>query len=358
MAENTESFPKLGSVYRISGWKINGRFQNSARTKLNSEQSGDSKIDSLRSQDLSGGSGSRAWCPQNTSSNAWGKPNLIRKLAVWGNGESGEANGKSQEDKSNIPNNLSCSGKGSNLSVRGDDTTPSMDEKRKQCNDERIPEPHDNAEYENDDEELVDDDDYDIVFDSDDDLSLDDEDESHEARKRNEWFGAFFDKLDGLTIEEINSQERQWHCPACRGISGHIAWYKGMQPLVNHARTLKARRAKLHRQFAETLEEELLRRNASITLAGEVYGRWEGLGKQFKDHEIVWPPVVVIMNTRYEQDEHNKVTCKSYLYFAKLKVVSFLSLFLFISYHICSYLVRLFTVFSFIGCILMLIHLV
>ncbi|KAF7842685.1 protein SUPPRESSOR OF GENE SILENCING 3-like [Senna tora] len=221
MAEVTDSFPELVSVYRVSGSKINQMSQTLANIKRNSEQTGHSRTDSL-SRNLSGGSGPRAWYPQNSSSNAWGHPNVIHKLAKWGNGESGEANGKSQQAKSNFPNNLTCS------------------------------------------------------------------------------------EVDSLTIEEINSQARQWHCPACQGGTGAINWYPGLLALMNHARTIKARRARLHRLFAETLEEELRRRNVSITMAGEVYGRWEGLDKQVKDHEIVWPPMVVIMNTRYEQDENSK----------------------------------------------------
>jgi hypothetical protein len=55
------------------------------------------------------------------------------------------------------------------------------------------------------------------------------------------------------------------------------------------------------------LEEECSRRGAPLIMAGDAHGLWEGLDKKVKDHEIVWPPMVVIMNTRYEQDENEKV---------------------------------------------------
>ncbi|KAI9103669.1 hypothetical protein K1719_023292 [Acacia pycnantha] len=266
MAEDTDSFPMLGSVYRVSGSKINQMSQNFAKIRMNSSQTGDSRLNTRQSTDMSGDSVPRAWHPQNPSSNVWGQPNVIYKLGKRGNGESGVAESKSQQ-----ANNSSLT-----------------------------------VENENDEEE-VGDRDSDNMYDSDDYHSLDDaDDESHEARKKSKWFSSFFDDLDGLTNEKINSHSRQWHCPACQGGPGAIDWYQGLQPLMNHAKTVKARRVRLHRLFAETLEADLLSRKASITMAGEVYGRWEGLGKQVKDHEIVWPPMVVVMNTRYEQDENRK----------------------------------------------------
>ncbi|WVY97088.1 hypothetical protein V8G54_029239, partial [Vigna mungo] len=67
-----------------------------------------------------------------------------------------------------------------------------------------------------------------------------------------------------------------------------------------------SKRVKIHREFAELLDEELLRGAAVIPPPGEVFGKWKGLKDEEKDHEIVWPPMVVIQNTRLEQDENDK----------------------------------------------------
>ncbi|KAF2293757.1 hypothetical protein GH714_004507 [Hevea brasiliensis] len=44
----------------------------------------------------------------------------------------------------------------------------------------------------------------------------------------------------------------------------------------------------------------------SAPQVGSPFGRWQGLNERVKDYEIVWPPMVVIMNTRYEQEENGK----------------------------------------------------
>ncbi|XP_020233536.1 protein SUPPRESSOR OF GENE SILENCING 3 [Cajanus cajan] len=151
---------------------------------------------------------------------------------------------------------------------------------------------------------------FDGMEDTDDDLASDDYDsdtsqKSLETRKKSKWFKDFFENLDGLSIEKINEQERQWHCPACKGGPGAIDWYNGLQPLLTHAKTKGSKRVKIHREFAELLDEELCRRGSAVIPSGEVFGKWKGLKDEEKDHEIVWPPMVVIQNTRLEQDEND-----------------------------------------------------
>ncbi|MCI29380.1 protein SUPPRESSOR OF GENE SILENCING 3-like, partial [Trifolium medium] len=85
-------------------------------------------------------------------------------------------------------------------------------------------------------------------------------------------------------------------------------WYKGLQPLVNHAKTKGSKRVKVHRELAALLDEELRRRGTTVVPAGEVFGKWKGLKDGEKDHEIVWPPMVIIQNTKLEQDENDKWT--------------------------------------------------
>ncbi|KAL0738491.1 hypothetical protein Bca4012_014701 [Brassica carinata] len=153
-------------------------------------------------------------------------------------------------------------------------------------------------------------DDCDALDDSDEDLASDDYDsdvsqQSHGTRKQNKWFKKFFDSLDSLSIEQINEPQRQWHCPACQNGPGAIDWYN-LQPLLAHARTKGARRVKLHRELAEVLDKDLQMRGASVIPCGEIYGQWKGLGEEEKDHEIVWPPMVIIMNTRLDKDENDK----------------------------------------------------
>ncbi|KAJ6364900.1 hypothetical protein OIU76_029806 [Salix suchowensis] len=114
---------------------------------------------------------------------------------------------------------------------------------------------------------------------------------------------------NSLTVcpfEDINEPARQWHCPACQGGPGAINWYRGLEPLITHAKTKGAKRVKLHRELAELLDEELSRRGSSVVPAGEVFGKWKGLKDEEKDHEIVWPPMVIVMNTRLEQDDNDK----------------------------------------------------
>lgn len=154
-----------------------------------------------------------------------------------------------------------------------------------------------------------DDDDEEVYSDDDDDMLSNDSDESpksYATRKDHKMLKAFFEALDKLPVEEINDPARQWHCPACQGGPGAIDWYRGLQPLITHAKTKGSVRVKLHRDFADLLEEELNVRGACVVPCGDTFGQWEGLQQETKDFEIVWPPMVIIMNTRLEKDEKDK----------------------------------------------------
>lgn len=138
-----------------------------------------------------------------------------------------------------------------------------------------------------------------------DEFDSDSSEKSHGTRKQNRWFKKFFENLDGLSGDEIGNPDRQWHCPACKGGRGAIDWYQGVQPLKRHAETKGSNRVKLHREFAKILDVELQMRGVMTqsVAAGEVFGKWVGLKDEEKDSKIVWPPMVVITNTRLEKDE-------------------------------------------------------
>ncbi|KAL3614775.1 Protein SUPPRESSOR OF GENE SILENCING [Castilleja foliolosa] len=93
---------------------------------------------------------------------------------------------------------------------------------------------------------------------------------SHETGKKNRWFKDLFQCLDELTVEQINEPERQWHCPACKGGPGVIDWYRGLLPVISHAKTKRSKRVKLHRELAELLDEELKRRGTSAVQSAKL----------------------------------------------------------------------------------------
>ncbi|XP_031490684.1 protein SUPPRESSOR OF GENE SILENCING 3 homolog isoform X1 [Nymphaea colorata] len=160
-----------------------------------------------------------------------------------------------------------------------------------------------NASSEEDDAEF-DDSDYDLL--SDEESDSNDNEMDDENIKQSKWFKKFFKSLESLTAEQINEPSRQWHCPACQGGPGAIDWYKGMQPLVTHAKTKGTQRVKLHRKLADLLEKELAKRGTSVITAGETFAKWKGLKEQSVDHEIVWPPMVIIQNTWLDKDDDDK----------------------------------------------------
>ncbi|XP_022777245.1 protein SUPPRESSOR OF GENE SILENCING 3-like, partial [Durio zibethinus] len=141
---------------------------------------------------------------------------------------------------------------------------------------------------------VVHEDNYDTL-DDEDDFDSDSSKKSHESRKKSKWFKEFFERMDAFNVEEIN--ETMWHCPACQGGPGAIKWYRSIQDLIAHAKTIGARGVKLHRELSELLEMELSIKGTSIAPAEQILGNWKGLKEDGRDHQIVWPPMVVIMNT-------------------------------------------------------------
>lgn len=64
----------------------------------------------------------------------------------------------------------------------------------------------------------------------------------------------FFEVLRTMPLEEINDPTRQWHCPVCRNYPGAIVWYKGLNALMDHARTEATQRVEFHKKLLTLLE--------------------------------------------------------------------------------------------------------
>ncbi|MBA0799337.1 hypothetical protein Gohar_009858 [Gossypium harknessii] len=277
MADAIDPFPDLGSVYKVSG-----------RCQVNRDVADIKLASSVDGRESKNRVAANSGLHKDSTSNVWGHPNLIQKLKM-----QTTSNVRPTVDGSCLSSrrhgSASTQQGAGTCPVQAGFTLPNSSENRVD-------------EYDNNDP--------DVVYDNDDlddyDFDFDEDEKSHEARKKSKWFNAFFERLEKLTVEEIISPAQQWHCPACQGGPGAIDWYRGVQPLMTHSMTKMTRRAKMHRVFAELLVEEMRRRGTFIKPANDAVGKWEGLNVRVADHEIVWPPMVIIMNTKYEQDETGK----------------------------------------------------
>ncbi|KAJ0089832.1 hypothetical protein Patl1_14916 [Pistacia atlantica] len=248
-----------------------------------------------KSKNRSGSASAKPWATQDSSTKGWGRPDMVQKSGMRNNGGSGRKPGKTWAQTAE-----------SRTQPTGSTPSRGFEDGQK---DKSVSEAYEDDADENYDDDI--DDNSDPVDDSDDELLSDDVDsdtsqKSHKTWKKSRWFSKFFESLDSLTVEEINEPARQWHCPACQRGPGAIDWYHGLQPLMTHAKTKGSRRVKLHRELAELLEEELHRRGNSPYPVAELFGKWNGLKDEDKDHDIIWPPMVVILNTKLEKDENDK----------------------------------------------------
>lgn len=65
---------------------------------------------------------------------------------------------------------------------------------------------------------------------------------------------SFFEVLRTMPVMEINDPTRQWHCPVCRNDPGATVWHKGLNALMDHARTEATQRVEFHKKLLTLLE--------------------------------------------------------------------------------------------------------
>ncbi|GAV83681.1 LOW QUALITY PROTEIN: XS domain-containing protein [Cephalotus follicularis] len=130
---------------------------------------------------------------------------------------------------------------------------------------------------------------------------------SHETSKKTNWFKTFFESQNLFTIEEINDPARSCHA-VFQGGKDTPRFYKSTHPVKAQADATGTISMKLDQELAELLDEKLRKGKSPVTPAGEVIAKWKVLGDEVKDHKIVWPPMVVIMNTSLKRNENNKWT--------------------------------------------------
>ncbi|KAL0424146.1 UNVERIFIED_CONTAM: protein SUPPRESSOR OFSILENCING 3 [Sesamum radiatum] len=246
---------------------------------VNSAQDDGWEVYGKKSRSRTGSNSSKQWGPQHSSSKAWGHSDTVQRLGMRSHGGLGRGSGQTWPTLSS--DSRKHAGRGNSPPLKNGwgwstrvSTQSSGDSTGHSQNAQRVHPADDHASKgdEVDEESDVDDTDDELMSD---DFDSDESQKSHETRKKNRWFKELFQCLDGLTVEQINEPERQWHCPACKG------------------------------ELAELLDEELQRRGTSAVPAGEIFGKWKGLENR-ADKEIVWPPMVVIMNTKHEKDENDK----------------------------------------------------
>ncbi|KAB1228199.1 hypothetical protein CJ030_MR5G008796 [Morella rubra] len=304
----------------VSSPEVDQLSLNMADTNLNSGQDdGEWEVYAKKSKNRAGSSAAKQGGSKNNNNSrswgSWGNPNMGQKQSEqWGHarqqsstkGFDGSHMASQPVIRPPLQHGWNWHAVAGSTQSKGSEDGHQKDEINSQSH------PGDDVEDDKDgDVDEVDDDDSDVMEDTDEDLLTDEYDsdasqKSHNTRKKSNWFKKFFDILESLSVEEINDPARQWHCPACKGGPGAIDWYRGLQPLMTHAKTKGANRMKLHRELAAVLEEELRLKGTSVIPAGEAFGKWKGLKDDEKDHEIVWPPMVVIMNTQLERDENEK----------------------------------------------------
>ncbi|KAM7253075.1 hypothetical protein ACFE04_025693 [Oxalis oulophora] len=127
-------------------------------------------------------------------------------------------------------------------------------------------------------------------------------DESNEEGGENKRLvDEFIEKLSSMCMGKILDQTIQWYCPACRGGPDATRMYNGLHPLVAHVTAHGKTRSNLHRELAQVLGKMLPK-----TPIERVSDKWKTFQVVNKYAEIVWPPMVVIVNTCFRLDVNHE----------------------------------------------------
>ncbi|CAI5494944.1 unnamed protein product [Closterium sp. Naga37s-1] len=129
----------------------------------------------------------------------------------------------------------------------------------------------------------------------------------------------FLKHLSMMGKEQILAQDCQYKCTACRAGKGEIHWWPGIHSLLQHAETIRSRRISEHRAFAAAVHVHLRERGVVLEGGGAgregeegtLQGQWRGVEGWRAEEEnamVLWPPVVIVRNTRLQRGADGQVS--------------------------------------------------
>lgn len=122
---------------------------------------------------------------------------------------------------------------------------------------------------------------------------------------------VFLDGLDSPSNEDLENEKQNWKCLVCEGGPGKTQWWGGLRKLTSHLlNKTQIWRPEEHREFGlklvSKLEERGVKLFSGFPKMEEICSRSKGVQRERFLQPVVWPPMVLVVNTHLYPTEDGK----------------------------------------------------